>query len=67
MDYQVNVEDLLTAWELHIQKLMNLLECTLVLRLEIKKAMPDRECSDEIFIDCLESNLIQLKALTTKE
>ena len=60
---QATLTDLLEAWEHNTRKIVSLLECSLYLRIQIQKAMPESEFSDDSLIDSLESLLYQLKAM----
>lgn len=65
MDYSrdANQNDLLLAWELNTNKIVALLESTLLLRLHIQRSVPAEHFSDAILIDSLTGNLKQLKTM----
>ncbi len=65
MDYirDANEDDLLLAWELNTNKIVSLLENTLLLRLHIQRSVPAEQFSDAILIDSLTGNLKQLKTM----
>ena len=64
MRYTVHQQHLIEAWEHNTQKIMGLLEHTLILRVQIEQAINQKQFSDREFIDSLENNLMQLKAVT---
>ena len=65
MDYNrdASQDDLLMAWELNTNKIVSLLEATLLLRLRIQQCVPEKDFSDAILMDSLKGNLKQLNAM----
>ena len=60
---QATIQDLLNAWEHNTRKVINLLEASLYLRIQIQRAMPESDFSDDNLVDSLESLLLQFKAV----
>ena len=60
---QASAKDLVIAWELNTQKIMNLLDQTLELRLKMRDAVSESDFTDFVFLDALKADFNQFKAI----